>query len=302
MEDFSLFRNKVNKLTHKIVEPLRKYTMIHTSNSCELVQLISKYYDVLIHTLSIELSNYYVIDTTNTTKCLNTSIIIIYLLFRMQGVRRMKYCDTTNTRERIERGIENFDKSIRKFEKQLFSKRKMVPKSLFFYVMLTDSHEFTYPIPLSTSKQGPYFPGHTFLIEKHPNNKFTIYQSYINEFDLHTFMTTNGCLIFTEDQIKDMVATLAYICDHDRGHEWDINVNEQWKRLTGVDGTKFMGVKMKGVHFCYKRFTTNQAIKNINSSLTHLIRNQSVQDKLDPDIRRRLQELKGKIEYYMKLQ
>ena len=274
----------------------------HNTNSCELIRLLSKYYDALIYVLSIELSHYYVIDATNVTKCLNTSIIIIYLLFRRQGVRRMKYCDTTNTRERIEHEVDNFERNIRKFEQQLFSNRKTSSTSIFFYVMLTDSHEFVYASTGTSSKKGPYFPGHTFLIEKHPTNKFTIYQSYINEFDLHTFMTSNGCITFTEDQVKDMVSTLKYICNHDGGQEWDIDFNDQWKRLTGVDGTKFMGVKMKGVHFCYKRFTTKQALKNINSSLTHLIRNHRVQDKLDSDTRRKLQELKGKVEYYMKLQ
>lgn len=272
--------------------------------SCELVKLISKYYDALINVLSIELSDYYVIDVTNVTKCLNTSIIIIYLLFRRRlGVHRMKYCDTTNTRERIERGVDNFERNIRKFEQQLFSNRKTSSTSIFFYVMLTDSHEFVYPSRHSmSSKKGPYFPGHTFLIEKHPTNKFTIYQSYINEFDLHTFMSSNGCIILTNDQVKDMVSTITHMCDHNGGHEWDIHVNEQWKRLTGVDGTKFMGVKMKGVHFCYKRFTTKQALKNINSSLTHLIRNHRVQSNLDPETHKKLEELKVKLEYYMKLQ
>lgn len=170
--------------------------------------------------------------------------------------------------------------------------------------MLTDSHELVYPGRHSTQslKQGPYFPGHTFLIEKHPNNKFTIYQSYINEFDLPTFMITNGCITFTADQVKDMVSLVAHICDHGGDHEWDINVNEKWKVLTGVDGKKFMGVTIKGIHFCYKRFTTKQALKNIYSSLTHVMRYPAVQIKLDHHTRRKLQVLKDKLEYYMRLQ
>ena len=268
--------------------------------TCNILRLISNYYDVLIQPLSFELSKYYVIDPSNLTKCLNTSVMIVYLLFRMKGVRKMKHCDTVDTRRRIEHGTELFECSFKQFKKELLSHRSL-NESVLFYVMLTDSTRFT-NTNSHDGKKPPYFPGHTFLIEKRPNNKFVIYQSYINEFDLKEYLNNNECDTWSESEISIVVNSIERICkDNSVDNEWDSEMNNTWKFITGVNEKQFVGNNIQGIHFCYKRFTTKQALKNVFMSIKQLQKYSYINQSVNINTRNKLNYLKSRLEYFMNL-
>lgn len=269
-----------------------------------LINLISKYYDTLYHTLSIELSNYYFIEPSKITKCLNTCILLIYLLFHSRAVKAMGYCDTIKTRERAIHGYDSFDANITRLEKKLLSEQR-VNTSIFYYVMLTDSKEFRRPEydVGNSSSYNIYFPGHTLLIEKMPRNKFHIYQSYINEYDLPSYMENDigGKRLWTKKDMNNIINMIKYMCN-DNGNLWNAKMTTDWMTLTGVNAIHFEGATINGVYFCFQRFTTKMATHNVYKSIKKVVKNAVVRTKSTPLQLSQLRALQTDLEYYMRLQ
>jgi len=206
----------------------------------------------------------------------------------------MTYCDTTETRYRIENGIDNSIELINKFEKQLYM-RYSNKYSIYFYVMLTDSKEMIN----YDNNDIPYFPGHTFLIEKLDGNNFKIYQSYINNYDLKKYMHRYECNSINGIQMKSIINTIKYICSNNNDYKWDESIKKNWKYLTDVDSENFSGTTIKGIHFCYKRFTTKQALHNVNSAMKSILRNKYIVNNMNMKDKDELYKINSELEYYM---
>lgn len=88
----------------------------------------------------------------------------------------------------------------------------------------------------------PNYPGHSFVIEKTPEDKFRLYQSYVNHFSLKSFLNhqmekyEDGLLSYTEFYpfLKNLQAL-------EGATEWDMDFNEMYKGAFGVDHKDFLG-------------------------------------------------------------
>lgn len=88
----------------------------------------------------------------------------------------------------------------------------------------------------------PNYPGHSFVIEKTPDDKFRLYQSYVNHFSLKSYVThqmekyDDALLSYTEFYpfLKNLQAM-------DGASEWSMDFNEMYRSAFGVDHKDFLG-------------------------------------------------------------
>ncbi len=280
-------------------------------NNCNVMTFIKDYITPIYQVLSIELPQYHM--KLRTTKCLNTSVMTMFLLLGNKGLKRSEYCSVQNIRKRVSDNnlkrkddIMNFNKLI----DDIFSKKEKY--RYFYYIMITDGEmvQNTIKSRFNTKPQNDaYFPGHVFVIEKIPcnnTNKYKLYQSYINEYDLEGHYEKNeNSMDISESKLKDILekGTKQIFINS----EWDQNISNYWKELTHVDANQFNGYSTNNLKFCYQKVQVNSCYKIlmdfVNYSISEIDKNPNkyfIVDAIEPqlsslDLKNKLFELKTKI-------
>lgn len=242
---------------------------------CPLIAIISKYYETIIQILSKDIASHYNLQN-NSTKCLNTCIILIYILFGSKLMIASKSCNTHHVRKRRNQSHSTIPSdNIETLQKSLYRISKS--GSMFYYIMLTDAH-----LPLKNTTI--YFPGHTFIIEKTISQQYYIYQSYINKYNLHTHMKKQKCKPLNVEKVKEIIFNIKKLCNNDNKIVWDYDILKFWKDFTNVDTYEYLGAQLRGIHFCFKRYSSKHLYTNLEYfSLFHTKKIQLLVEKQEYD-------------------
>lgn len=227
-------------------------------SKCNIGFILKNYVRPLIQTLTNDIRDYYM--NLLTTKCLNTAVMLgIFMLGKKKGLEVANYCDSVETKNRHIAEIDN-NKSIIADYKIDILKYESVRQ--IYYILLTDGD-------FKKKDSTIMFPGHVFIIEKIPQlisktNKYNIYQSYINKYDLKGhFEKNNKSLVISNAKLVKLLDNLEYIL---KVHTWDNKCVKAWKDFTFVDTTDLLGSNPKGQLFiCIRKSPVKTCLKYIDA-------------------------------------
>ena len=245
------------------------------SRTCRLGIVIKDYVLPLMQLLTNDIKSYNM--GLLTTKCLNTAVMLMYLMMGQRGVEIADMCECNMVREchQGKRGKKqctmvditiNNKGTIESLKQSLISQNNMRE---LYYVLITDGW---------FEKEGKptiMFPGHVFVIEKSTGEErpFTLYQSYIDQYDLMGHVKNNaGDMSMNNTQMAGLLEDLEHVMTAD---VWDSEVIRAWKRITHVNTCEYKGYKCAGKFFiCVQRAKICDCMhflhKYVDSKLTEL--------------------------------
>lgn len=232
----------------------------NSANRMNIAHVIGPHLKALIQLLSYDFPEYNM--KLQTTKCLNTGILVCLSLLGMKGLELVNYCDSNMTTTRHKQGQDNNIDVLQDLNKHLFSTRER--KSQLFYILLTDGY---FPKP---GDKNIYFPGHVIIIEKHFDEKvnkhiYVLHQSYINEYDLHTFAKTSKTY-FTKEELEKHIQGIRLALT---SPTWSPSVAQAWKNLTNVDTSTFLSSNSYQQFFiCFRKYPMVSYLKPLKRYVT----------------------------------
>jgi hypothetical protein len=263
--------------------------------------------------LSVHLPDYHM--KLRTTKCLNTSIMTMYLLLGTTGLKKSEYCSVNKIRSRItSQNITRLDEMIL-FDKMITDLFKKGGKyRYFYYVMITDGEMIRLKDSLysnnSDNDQEDYFPGHVFVIEKIPCgniNRYKLYQSYINQYTLSGhYQKNHNSMEVSEQDLKIIFGRTGVDSKNMRINtknqkngvstifsekEWGKDTTNAWEKLTYVPSEKYNGFSTTNLKFCYQKVKVISCYKILLNFVNNAIEKMkynpniyTIQDPADPQL------------------
>lgn len=221
---------------------------------CDLGYVIKDYVVPLIQLLSHDLKDYNM--KMQTTKCLNTGVMLMLFMVGKKGLQITDYCDSVRVVQRHRAMKDSNTLILEALMKMLLNKSFKLRQVC--YVLLSDGY-------FKSAAGNIYFPGHVFVLEKFWENGeiyFNIYQSYINEYDLKGhFDNMNGSVRLTYSDVAHLLKKLSYIVMND---VWDTISTQYWKEITNVDASKFEGyTTTDNICTCFKSAPLKSCVNNI---------------------------------------
>ena len=217
---------------------------------CDLVYLIKDYIKVLLQAFDNDLSEYSM--ALIVTKCLNSAVLVMYMYLGDQALKHTRFCDVTNVRNRYvdapwSMSVEQFNGFKRRVLNQVTRYRYL------YYIMITHATMKN----ANNSNKEQHFPGHVFVIEKIPSQsrsgkpKYSIYQAYINKYDLNGFYKKNhSSLGVSYEKMTNWVNELEHFF---QAETWDERNIKFWESLTKINASEFVdSIKKDAILFCYK--------------------------------------------------
>lgn len=187
-----------------------------------------------------------------TTKCLNTGVMLMYMLFGQNGVRQAHICDVQNVQATYKPNFTARTKAaLVDLRSRLFSYPGKNNREVF-YVMITDGYIGR---PNDDTKK-TYFPGHVFMIDRR-SQVYHVYQSFVNEYDLETFQVTS-------DTLKNFFARLEMLLT-ESGVTWGSEDDVHWKTFANVSTLSYLtGCKFEGqIHFCFRYMDSDACMEGL---------------------------------------
>ena len=229
---------------------------------CDIVFTIKDYIKPLMQIMTNDLKDYNM--RLLTTKCLNTSVLLIILLLGEKAKQMADYCDSVLTTDRHTKiNSENPDKNYNITLLNELRADILMPESTrcLYYILLTDAN-FT---DLQGEDTG-FFPGHVIVIEKFPRKTkpyYYLYQSYINEYNLHGhFEKTGGKSVkYSYKKMANFMIQLNYIITSET---WTKTSEKYWREFTYVSTNQLIGTKSGNkIFMCYKKSPITECAKNV---------------------------------------
>lgn len=222
---------------------------------CDIGFIIKDFVRPLMQALSVHLEEYNM--QLMETKCLNTAVMMMYLLFGTKSLKHTRHCDVPNVVQRHLRSQDNSIVIANKLKMDIMRKTK---NRYIYYVMLTDG----YFVKHDGSRV--FFPGHVFLIEKVPgmnasDTEYFIYQSYINEYTLETQVNMNQKKKVDSKKIKYYMDNLNRMA---KDKIWDEKFTEFWKDMTHVDTKHMNGSRpLQAFLVCFQKVQHKQCAEEL---------------------------------------
>lgn len=96
----------------------------------------------------------------------------------------------------------------------------------------------------------PHYNGHAFVVEKTPDDHFRLYQSYLNQYSLKSFLT-NELKNHSDGhkEYEDIYLFLKDLKSLSHAKKWTPEVNEIYKNCFGVDHQLFLGEEISDNFF-----------------------------------------------------
>jgi hypothetical protein len=189
-----------------------------------------------------------------TTKCLNTSVMLMYFMLGKEGIRIANYCDTHQTIKRHNENIDNNLEILNSLKTDILSTKNK--RRYIYYILLTDGY-------FAKGTDNVYFPGHVVVFEKIPSTDkpyYYMYQSYINEYDLAGHYSKTSVRM-SHSQVVSYMNKLSHIL---QANTWNDTSVKNWKDLTFVDTSHMKDTSSKNrFYICYKRATAKICLENI---------------------------------------
>lgn len=242
---------------------------------CDLIYIMKDYITPLMQWLSNDMDSFHM--NMETTKCLNTGLMLMYFMSGQKGVKIVEKCDCNITRNKHLAKEQTNDIVLQKLKKSL--RNKSFKNRKLYYILITDGnlkHEKT-----ATSV---YFPGHVFILEKFRDEDsqvyFNLYQSYIRKYDLKEHVDThmNGSIRLTYDDTMKLIENINMILTKKR--VWDTECCDIWRSFTKVNANNFLDcVIMDSLFICSDSLPLTQCISNIKKYLEDKLNEiQSIKD------------------------
>jgi hypothetical protein len=150
-----------------------------------------------------------------------------------KGTSAAHYCSVSSTRQRYDNGQQSNEQVIQMLKKSL--NKKTSKKRNLYYILLTDAD-------LPHPSKSIYFPGHVFILERSWDDKYLLYQSYINEYDLNGHVLKNNHSFSVNSvQVKEIIDYLEYILV--KTDRWDEKCVHAWKAFTHVDTSSWLNAE-----------------------------------------------------------
>lgn len=212
---------------------------------CDLGYIIRYYVKPIMQCLTNDIPSYYM--GLKTTKCLNLSLKIAFLLLGNRGIKIADFCDTTLVAKRHEEGKDVNSVLMERLRRNIL--HKTCHYRQLYYILMTDAS-----FPHDDGKDR-HFPGHVFVIEKIPGGLLPMYyfhQAYINAYDYNGHIKrNNGSLSLSWHDVKRMMEQIHYVL---MNPTWDQNSVDYWKQITFVNTSKMLGAHSGGkMYLCFRK-------------------------------------------------
>jgi hypothetical protein len=222
---------------------------------CDIGYLIKDFLKPLLQAITVHVREYNM--RLIQTKCLNTAVSIVFLLFGKKALKHTVYCDVSNVVDRHHNNIDNSSSIASKMKKDILRK---TDKRYVYYIMLTDG----YFIKPDGSKA--FFPGHVFVIEKIPWGSQTVYYLYQSYIDNYTFAQYIDKYKTIKISQKKVEYYMSKINDMVSNRVWDADFVKFWQDLTKVDTSNMLnGVPQDAFFVCYRKIKSENCMKNLLS-------------------------------------
>jgi len=281
---------------------------------CDLGRLIDDHFNMLIDIFKGDMTELGVESVY--TKCLYTSVTILYLLCGMKAIEGSLKCYVNNVKERMSgltvSNVENvIQKDIEEASRRILSNNK---RRMVYFMMITNSE---LPHAKDKTREKAFFPGHVFVIDKQYDRisnepVYRLYQSYINKYTLQEFSKkknknnssssssssssrkTRKAMDYTFDEMKAFLSKLSHLLN---SKVWtQVNV-DFWKEFTHVSANYMKGFLIQPhIYFCfnelpairckegllellYEKFKDGKIPKEHEKTVAKLVRGVKDQDK-----------------------
>lgn len=239
-----------------------KYCIQDKCKRCDIGYVIKDFLKPLLQTITVHVKEYNM--RLIQTKCLNTAVAVVFLLFGNKALNYTSYCDVQNVVQRHHYKIDNSQNIALKLQKDITRK---TTKRYVYYIMLTDGY---FNKPDGTKA---FFPGHVFVIEKIPwgdQTMYYIYQSYIDKYTFAEYIDTYKSIKVTPEKIKYY---MEKINDMVNKRVWDIEFVKFWQDLTKVDTSNMLnGVPDNAFFVCYRKIRSENCMKNLKSFVKKILK------------------------------
>ncbi len=201
-----------------------------------------------------------------TTKCLNTAVMLMQFLLGNKGLQIVDACDTRDVIERHKNGVESNDILLEELRKQVLSKREK--SRTLYYILLSDGYFPSKDEDNTEVKK--YFPGHVFILEKiyHKTMKqhiFYFYQSYINKYSLTEHIEMNKGLKISRKRTEELLNDLSYVM---KSPTWNNNNIKKWYDMTFVDSSDFLETQsQQQFYLCFRKAKTTECLNRLKKYL-----------------------------------
>jgi hypothetical protein len=233
-----------------------------TQVMCDIGYIIKDHVPALMQVLTNELREYNM--QLITTKCLNTAVMMMYLLLGTKALQYTRHCDVENVRVRKSRGTDPQSGTIASMLRRHVN--RCSPKRSLFYVMITNG-DMQHATNKSIAKMS--FPGHVFVIERIYRGvgmgcTFNIYQSYINQYSMAKYIDVQGgSLSIGKSKMQRLMLGIDGILNK---AVWDKECTATWTELTSVDASRYEGFVIKNnLLMCYRTVETTNCVSQLNT-------------------------------------
>lgn len=228
--------------------------------TCDLGYIIKDHIKPLIQILTNELPQYNF--RLQTTKCLNTAVMMMLFFLDKKGLAMADYCDTQKVIKRHKAGVDNNLTIMKSLKRNLFNLNEK--KRTIYYILLSDGYFPRQDLHTNSSKsKDVYFPGHVFILEKiwdgsKQKHFFQFYQSYINKYTLGDHIKMNKGVTLSLEKTKTIISNLEEIL---QARLWDTSNVQKWKLMTFVDSSNFYNtVSGQNFYICFQKAKSNTCI------------------------------------------
>lgn len=201
-----------------------------------------------------------------TTKCLNTAVMLMQFLLGKKGLQIVDACDTRDVIERHKSGIDRNDVIMQELKKQIFSKREK--SRTLYYILLSDGY---FPgKDVNNNDIQKYFPGHVFILEKIYNvstkqHIFYFYQSYINKYSLTEHIEMNKGLKISHKRAEELLNDLSSVL---KSPTWNNDNVKKWYDMTFVDSSDFLETQShQQFYLCFRKAKTTDCLEKLKKYL-----------------------------------
>lgn len=237
---------------------------IKCTKICNIGFIIKNHVKCIMQLLTNDLPQFNI--RLQTTKCLNTAVMLMQFLLGNKGLQIVDACDTRDVIDRHKNGIEHNDIIIQELRKQLFSKREK--SRTLYYILLSDGY---FPGKDANNNDiQKYFPGHVFILEKIYNvstnqHIFYFYQSYINKYSLTEHIEMNNGLKISHKRAEELINDLSSVL---KSPTWNNDNVKKWYDMTFVDSSDFLETQShQQFYLCFRKAKTTDCLDRLQKYL-----------------------------------
>lgn len=222
---------------------------------CDVAYVIKDHLPAVFQLMNVEVPSYNI--QLQTTKCLNTAVIMLYMFAGEKALEATSFCDVPNVRARALTA--DFSLGVwTDLRNELMAPPVHDLPRMLFYVMLTNGK-----MPLRTdSRMSKMFPGHVFVLERlHGGHRFNMYQSYIGHYDMSKQIDMVKSLSMSRARMNNVIGCLGRVVCKD---VWDEQCTRDWKVVCLVDESRFMDHLVRGnICLCFRTVTTTACVEHL---------------------------------------